>query len=146
MEKTVIGDFLIEESVSRSGKHRCASQILIYSKQFGVTPFTKASKYVVEETVVKPTYVKGWAKRVKLSVEKGDFIVYGWFVKNFRNVVKGYVSVYNHRGELVLRVKYDDGVVKFSKGNLVYFWLVKLFIETYRVKVREYRVGGLVAN
>lgn len=146
MEKTIVGDFVIEESVSRSGKHRSASQLLIYSKQHGVTTFSKASPFIVEEESVKPTYVKGWAKRVKVSVEKGDFIVYGWFVKNLRNVIKGYVSAFNHRGELVLRVKYDDGVVKLSKGNPIYFWLVKLFIETYRVKVREYRVGGLVAD
>lgn len=143
-ESFVIGDFLIENSRSRSGRHHAVSTLILYSKSSGVIPLTKASELIVEERACKPTYVKGVGRRIKVRVGKGDFIVYGWFVKNFLSKVKGYITVYNYRGDEVYRVKYYDGVLRRSFGDLIYDWLIKIFVDINRIAVKEYRSGGRI--
>ncbi|MEM1760078.1 MAG: hypothetical protein QXP72_04815 [Desulfurococcaceae archaeon] len=141
-ENFVIGDFLIENSRSRSGRHIAVSTLVLYSKSLGVIPLSKASEFIIEEKITKPTYVKGAGRRIKIRVRKGDFVIYGWFVKNFLNRVKGFITVYNYRGEAVYRVKYNDGVIRRSFGDPIYDWLIKIFIDTNRVVVKEYKNGG----
>lgn len=133
-----IPGLLIEKSRSRSGKHVLNSAVFIYKKSQGLTP---CLKFITSEERVRPTYAKGEAKLVKIRVEHGDFVIYSWFVRNFRGLVKGYISVINHRGELVYRVKYNNGYVVKSKGNPVYAWLIRLFLNTTRVPVLGTRLG-----
>jgi len=68
-------------------------------------------------------------------------MIYVWFVRNFKNNVKGYISILNHRGELLYRVKYINGFLVKSKGNPVYAWLVRLFIETTKIPVKTMKLG-----
>lgn len=95
----------------------------------------------VEEAEATPTYVVGSARLIKVSLSHGDFALYGWFVRNHLGRVKGYVSVYNHRGELVYRARYFNGVLRRSVGNPVYAWLVRVFTEALRIPVSTTRLG-----
>jgi hypothetical protein len=133
-----IPGLIVEKSRSRSGKHLLSSTLLIYKKSQGLIPYVKS---LVSEEKVKPTYAKGEAKLVKVKVEHGDFIIHSLFIRNFKNRVKGYISIFNHRGELVYRAKYNNGLVMKSKGNPVYAWLVRLFLNTLKIPVTNMRLG-----
>ncbi len=141
MNEYVVGEYVVENSKSRSGRHHVISTILIYSRDKGLIPLSKAREYVVEETSVKPTYVRGEARSYKLKLKKGDYVIYGWFVKNFLGRVKGYVEVYSYKGELVYRAKYVDGELRRSWGNPINAWLVRLFIEHMKIPVKKTRLG-----
>lgn len=140
-EVFVVGDFLIESSRSRSGRHLAASTLLIYDKNIGVIPLTKASNLIIEEKSSKPTYAKGTGKMIKVRVSKGDFIVYGWFVKNFLGKVKGFITIYNYRGEAIYRARYRDGVLRRSFGEPIYAWLIRIFIDINKINVKESKLG-----
>ncbi|MEL9908885.1 MAG: hypothetical protein QXP97_07970 [Desulfurococcus sp.] len=134
-----IGYFKIENSRSRSGKHAASSTLLIYRRGIGVVK--PGRENIIEETEARPTYVKGSAKSIKITLAHGDFAIYGWFVKNYMGRVKGYISVYNHRGELVYRAKYLNGVARLGVGSPVYAWLARIFIEALNIPVSKTHLG-----
>jgi len=139
MSTTSVGYFKVESSRSRSGKHVASSTLLIYVRDKGVVK--PSGDRVVEEAEANPTYVIGSAKSIKVRLSHGDFAIYGWFVKNYLNRVKGYISVYNYRGELVYRAKYLNGYLRRSKGSPVYAWLVRVFTEALKIPVSQTRLG-----
>lgn len=130
--------FKVEKSRSRRGKHVLYSTILIYKKKEGLFPYTKLKH---GEEPARTTYSRGEAKYVSLSLDPGDFAIYTWFIKNFKNKVKGYISVYSSKGQLVYRAKYLNGYVVYSKGDPVYAWLVRLVLETQRIPVINTKLG-----
>ncbi|MEM4489855.1 MAG: hypothetical protein QXD50_02230 [Desulfurococcaceae archaeon] len=133
-----IPGLLVEKSRSRSGKHILNSTVFIYKKSQGLVPY---SKFVASEEKIKPMYARGEAKLVKVRVEHGDFIIHSLFIRNFKGVVKGYISIINHRGELVYRAKYNNGFVAKSRGNPVYAWLTRLFLNTMKIPVLNTKLG-----
>ena len=136
--KLILGDFRVESSKSRSGKHILVSTLLVYKKKEGLVSYTKC---LLSEIPVSPVYRNGSAKLVKIQVDHGDLIVYVYLVKNFKREVKGYVNVYNSRGELLYRAKYSSGVVRYSKGNPVYAWLVRVVLDVVKIPVKATYLG-----
>ncbi|MCY0867744.1 MAG: hypothetical protein OWQ48_00720 [Desulfurococcus sp.] len=55
--------------------------------------------------------------------------------------VKGYIAVYNHRGEIVYKAKYQNGVLRRSIGDPVYAWLVRVYVDTHRIPVSKTVLG-----
>ncbi|ADI32066.1 hypothetical protein [Staphylothermus hellenicus] len=141
MSQYVVGGLKIEESRSRRGKHIAKSVAYIYSRTKGFIPVDRASEYVVSREPDKPTYVKGSAWKLYIRLNHGEYVVYGWFVRNFLGKVKGFISVYNYRGELLYRAKYYDGVLRKSIGDPIYAWLIRLFIEKTRLPIKKMRLG-----
>jgi len=141
MEQHIVGEYVLENSKSRSGKHKLSTILYIYDREKGLTSVAKALDIIVEKKSVKPTYSRGEAYAVKLKLGKGDYVIYGWFVKNFLGKVKGYISIYSYKGELVYRAKYYDGVLRRSVGNPVNAWLVRLFIDKTKIPVKETYLG-----
>ncbi|MFZ8790798.1 MAG: hypothetical protein ACO2OS_00740 [Thermosphaera aggregans] len=139
MSVNIIGDFLIENSRSRSSKHVSSSILLVYKKGKGLVK--PSGDIVVEEKEGSPTYAKGRAKLIKVKLDHGDFAIYGWFVKNYLNRVKGYVEVFNHKGVLVFKARYSNGVLTRIAGDSVYAWLVRVFAEAVRLDVYKTRLG-----
>lgn len=130
--------FKIERSRSRRGKHVLYSMVFVYKKREGLFSYTKA-RYNEEQA--KPTYSRGEAKYVSLSLDPGDFAIYVWMVRNFRNTVKGYISVYNSKGQMVYRAKYRNGYVVYSKGDPVFAWLVRLVLDSQKIPVIMTKLG-----
>lgn len=137
----IIGEYVLENSRSKSGKHRRVSILIIYKKDRGIVNSKNLREYVVEENIAKPVYCKGSARSVKLKTDKGDYIVYGYFTKNFLNRVKGFIEVYSYKGELIYRAKYIDGILRKSIGNPVNAWLVRLFTDYLKIPVKETKLG-----
>jgi hypothetical protein len=133
-----ISDLVIEKSKSRSGKHALTSIVYIYSRRSGLTPYTAS---LISEEPAKPTYAKGEAKRIKIKVEHGDFVIYARFVKNLKKAVKGLIMILNHKGELLYRAKYNNGFVVKSFGNPTYAWLVRLFLDSLKIPYTSTRLG-----
>jgi len=133
-----VGGFRVERSVSRSGKHLLYSTVFVYKKNVGLVPYTKC---VISEQKAEPLYAKGDAKVVNLKTEHGDLVVHVVLVKNPMNRVKGYISVYNYRGELLYRAKYLNGFIVKSKGNSIYAWVVRLFLEVAKIPVTGTKLG-----
>jgi hypothetical protein len=136
--KLTLGDFKVESSKSRSGKHVSISTLLVYKKKEGLLPYTKC---LVSEAPTSPLYRRGSAKLVKIEVDHGDLVVYVHLVKNFKGAVKGYLNVYSSKGELLYRAKYCDGVVRFSKGSPVYAWLVRVVLDATKTPVKATYLG-----
>lgn len=139
MSINIIGDFLLEKSHSRRRKHLSSSVLLVYKKGKGLVKLNP--EIIAEERPAHPTYVKGEARLVKLKLEHGDFAIYGWFVRNYLNRVKGYIGVYNHKGVLVLKSRYNNGVLTRTFGDPVYSWLVRIFAEAMKINVSKTRLG-----
>jgi hypothetical protein len=110
----------------------------VYKKKEGLVPYTKC---LISEAPISPVYREGSAKLVKIEVDQGDLVVYVRLVKNFKGVVKGYLEVYSSRGELLYRAKYSSGVVRFSKGNPVYAWLVRVILDVVKIPVKATYLG-----
>jgi len=138
MQHQEVSGLRIERSKSNSGKHVLNSTLYVYKKDRGLQPYTR---FVVSEEPARPIYAKGEAKQVKVSIDHGDFLVHVWFVRNFKNNVKGYISILNHRGELLYRAKYLNGFVSKSKGSPIYAWLVRLFFEATKIPVKAMKLG-----
>ncbi|MEM1834366.1 MAG: hypothetical protein QXO80_04020 [Thermosphaera sp.] len=139
MSINVIGDFLLEKSQSRRRKHLSSSIVLVYKKGQGLIKLNP--EMIAEEKPSSPTYVKGEAKLVKIKLEHGDFAIYGWFVRNYLNRVKGYINVYNHKGLLVFKARYNNGVLTRITGDPVYAWLVRIFAEAVKINISKTRLG-----
>lgn len=133
-----VGGLRVERSSSRSGKHLLYSTVFVYKRDMGLIPYTKC---LSSEQKVKPVYSKGEAKTVNVKIGHGDFVVHATFVKNFVKKVKGYISVYNYRGELLYSAKYLNGFVVKSKGDSVYAWLVRLLLEAVKIPVTGTKLG-----
>lgn len=131
--------FKVENTRSRTGKHQCVSMVLIYKKGVGIVK--PAREHIASEAAARGTYVRGEAKRVELLLSPGDFAIYAQLVKNYLNRVKGYITVYNHRGEMVYRAKYSNGYLRKSAGNPVFAWIVRLFVEAAKIPVKGYALG-----
>lgn len=128
----------VEKTHSRSSKHYYSSMVYVYRKTKGLISYSMTAH---SEEKVKGIYAVGDAKIVCIQPEPGDFIIYYYFVKNYRNRVKGYISVYNHNGELLYRAKYNNGYLTRSKGNPVYAWLVRLMINSLKIPVSSTKLG-----
>ncbi len=137
----IISGLRIESSKSRTGKHVLKSTVLIYKKDKGLLSINKHQEAVVGEEQVKPTYRRGWAKKIDVKLDHGDYLIHIWFVKNLWGKVKGYISIYNHRGELVYRAKYVDGDLRRSTGDPIYAWLVRLVAQQLKIPVKRTRLG-----
>lgn len=133
-----ISDLVIEKSKSRSGKHALTSIVYIYSKRFGLTLYTAS---LISEEPTKPTYARGEAKRVKIKVEHGDFVIYARFVKNPKKAIKGLIMILNHKDELLYQAKYNNGFVVKSFGNPTYAWLVRLFLDSLKIPYTLTKLG-----
>ncbi|MEM1879254.1 MAG: hypothetical protein QXJ18_05790, partial [Desulfurococcaceae archaeon] len=57
------------------------------------------------------------------------------------NTVKGYISVYNSKGQMVYRAKYRNGYVVYSKGDPVFAWLVRLVLDSQKIPVIMTKLG-----
>lgn len=136
--KFTVGDFRVESSKSKSKKHVLISTVFIFKKREGLIPYTKC---LLSETPTSPIYKLGDAKLVKVQVDQGDLVAHVHLLKNFKGEVKGYVSVYSFKGELLYRAKYSSGVVRYSKGNPIYAWLVRAILDTIRVPVKATYLG-----
>ncbi|WP_440059722.1 hypothetical protein ACSU1N_00765 [Thermogladius sp. 4427co] len=136
---SVIGEFQVENSRSRSGKHVLYSNVYVYSRARG--GFQPPDNYIVSSTDSKPVYVRGRARRISLKVEKGDFILYVWMVRNFKGSVKGFLLLFNHNGSIVFKAKYINGSLRRSFGEPVYAWIIRLFVNQFKIPVRETRLG-----
>ncbi len=137
----IISGLRIESSKSRTGKHILKSTALIYKKDKGLLSINKLREVVVGEEQVKPTYRRGWAKKIDVKLDHGDYLIHIWFVKNLWGKVKGYISVYNHKGELVYRAKYVDGDLRRSTGDPIYAWLVRLVAQELKIPVKRTKLG-----
>lgn len=130
--------FRVEQSRSRSKKHILFSTLYIYKKGAGLIPF---KKFPHTREVIRPIYSRGEAEIVSVDVDPGDFLIYVWLVKNFKGKVKGYIAIHNHRGELLYKVKYNDGYVTRSKGSPVFAWLIRFFLQATKIPFKELRLG-----
>ena len=110
----------------------------MYRKDLGLIPY---SKRVFDEQVIKPIYSKGTSKLINVNVDRECFIIYAWFVRNFKGRIKGYISVYNYRGELLYKANYRDGVLVKGKGNTLYAWLVRLFVQVSKIPIKTIKLG-----
>lgn len=136
-------ELVVESSKSRSGRHAAYSNFFVYSRERGA--IEPGERYAVGSQPARPTYARGWAKRVAASVKREDLIIYARFVRNFRGKVKGHIAVLSHRGELLFRAKYDGGALRRSAGNPAYAWLVRLFAERAKIPVTSASLGDAVA-
>lgn len=133
-----VGGFVVEKSISRSGKHLLYSTVLVYKKGVGLVSYTN---YLGSEQTVKPIYSKGEAKVISVRVDQGDFIIYARFIKNFLKRIKGYICIYDYRGTLLYCAKYLNGFVARSKGDPVHAWLIRLFLSSAKIPVNETKLG-----
>lgn len=128
----------VEKSRSRSNKHIYTSSVFVLKKAIGLVPYVKCT---LSEEKIKPIYAVGEAKLVKVKADHGDFVIHVYFVKNYMNRIKGFVDIYNHKGELLYRAKYINGFLVKSRGNPIYAWLVRLLFDSLKIPVRETRLG-----
>ncbi len=137
---TVIHGLLLEESRSRSGKHKRKCIVLLLLRDNGLQPVEKTGR-VAASSEAKPVYARGWARSIAVAPGHGDYVVQLCFTRNMWGRVKGYISVYNYHGELVYRAKYVDGELRRSIGNPIYAWIPRLVAEQLRIPVKKTRLG-----
>jgi len=138
---TIVDGVVFEESKSRSGKHIVRKLGLILLHNNGLKNVMKLKDRIVKTIEIRPTYSKGWAKRLCIKTNQGDYVIQIAFVKNFLGKVKGYIEVYNYKGELVYRAVYKDGELRRSIGEPIYAWIIRLVSQELRIPVKKTRLG-----
>ncbi len=137
----VLAGLIDEESRSRSNRHICRKISLLLLKNNGLKLVSKMPNRVLEKTEIKSTYAYGKAYKYKIRLEHGDYAIQISFVKNLWGKVKGWINVYNYKGELVYRAKYVDGELRRSIGSPIYAWIVRLVVEELHIPVKKTRLG-----
>ena len=128
-----------EYSKSRSGKHILRRIILLYIKDKGLIPLSKAKDRIVRVEEASKTYRRGKARKYFVKLMHGDYLIDARFVKNFLGRVKGEIKIYNYKGELVYKAKYIDGEIRRSIGSKIYEWLLEIFLEETKIPVKKWR-------
>ena len=142
MEKTVFLDgFIEEESRSWTGRHIARKLVLVLLRDNGIKPASKLGDKIVSVEDARPTYARGWAKKYRLALGHGDYVIQVSFVRNLWGRVKGVIEVYNHKGEMVYRALYKDRELRRSRGNLLYAWIVRLVTQKLRIPVSKTMLG-----
>jgi len=137
----VLSGLVDEESRSRSGRHVCRKLALVLLRDNGLKPVSRLGDRVVDREAVRPTYSRGRAIRYRVKLSHGDYAIQLSLVRNLWGRVKGWITVYNYRGELVYRARYCDGELRRSLGNPLYAWIVRLVVEELRIPVKRTRLG-----
>ena len=137
----VLTGLIDEESRSRSNRHMCRKVSLILLKDNGLKLISKMPERILEKTEIKPTYARGKAYKYRVKLEHGDYAIQISLVKNLWGKVKGWINVYNYKGELVYRAKYVDGELRRSIGNPIYAWIVRFVAEELCIPVKKTRLG-----
>ena len=137
----VFENVVVEESKSRSGRHMVKRICLIMDRDGVLSNPLSQSDRIISSEDIKPTYARGWARRLGVKIMHGEYLIQLRFVRNFLGKVKGLIEVYNHRGELIYRAKYCDGELRRSIGNPIYAWIIRLIAERLRIPVKSTRLG-----
>jgi hypothetical protein len=72
------------------------------------------------KTKIKTLYAVGEAYSIKTSLPENCYAAQIDLVMNLRKRVKGYISLYDHEGKLVLRMKYHKLKFRVSYGDSRY--------------------------
>lgn len=138
--REAITGLVVEESRSRSGRHRRRCIVLALLRDNGLRTVDKAGM-VAREEPGRPIYSRGWARRLTVAPGHGDYVIQVCFTRNPRGRVKGYITVYNYHGHMVYRAKYVDGELRRSMGDPIYAWIPRLVAEQLRIPVEKTRLG-----
>ena len=114
--------------MSRSGKHAAREIVLEVCDERVEKPKVRRRKSV------NPTYSKGHA--YEIDVESRCVLVHVRMVKCLRNRYKGMLTVYRD-GEVALRIKYLNGVLRRSCGDPKYFSFVEKVLASLRIPYRR---------
>ncbi len=137
----VVIDLVDEESISKTKRHVARKIALILLKDNGIKPVQKLKERITRIEDIKPIYSGGYAKRYYIMLSHGDYAIQVSFVKNLWGKVKGFITVYNSRGEMIYRAKYDNGFVRKSVGNPVFAWIVRVVIDALKIPVKKLELG-----
>jgi len=74
---------------------------------------------------VKPLYAVGEAYEVLVSPREGELYIQVDLTMNPRKRVKGYITIYDARGNMLIRAKYERLKLRLSKGLSRYGRLVE---------------------
>ncbi|MEB3779472.1 MAG: hypothetical protein GSR85_04495 [Desulfurococcales archaeon] len=117
-------ELIVEASKSRSGLHAERKLALIVDAGGRVRR--------VDERVGAPSdrvYSRGYSRRIKVELKPGEFGVQVRLVKNSRGHVKGAITVYSHKGDIILEAVMRRRKIRLSRGDPSYSWIVERVIE-----------------
>ncbi len=140
LENVLLG-LVDEESRSKSGRHVCRRIPLILTKEHRLVPVNRVGDRIADQREAKTTYSKGRAVEYKVRLLHGEFAIQVSLVKNLWGQVKGWITVYNCRGEIVYRARYVEGELRRSIGNPIYAWIVRLVSGKLKIPVKRTRLG-----
>ncbi|MEM1610569.1 MAG: hypothetical protein QXQ57_02850 [Sulfolobales archaeon] len=108
-----------EKSESRRGLHK-RRRIALIVRAGGIYPAAGS------KNPVKPLYSVGEAYEILIEGSKGDELyVQIDLTMNPRKRVKGYISIYDANGNVLIRAKYEKLKLRLSKGSSKYGKLVE---------------------
>ncbi|MEZ0289755.1 MAG: hypothetical protein ABWJ42_01535 [Sulfolobales archaeon] len=90
-----------------------------------------------ERIKIKPLYVVGEAYLIKTYLEKECYAAQVDLVMNLRKKVKGYISIYDSTGQLLLKMKYVKLKFRIVEGDSKYKGLFMRVIEFLKIPYRS---------
>jgi len=114
----------IEDTMSRTGKHRRVSRVFVANKEGNIT-----SPKVLSSWSCNGVYKKGRSICGYINVEEGYYLILVELTLNWRGNIKGYINVVNSSNSKVLAVKYVNGKLRYVSGNRVLFHLAKASLD-----------------
>ena len=122
----------IEKSRSRRGLHMKRRIALIYD--------TKRDDIKEAEGVrrsIKPTYIIGEAYEVRAKIDPELYAVQIDLVMNPRKKVKGYIYLYNYRGDLLIKAKYSKLKLRLSAGDPKYGSVLEKIVNYLKIPYKN---------
>ena len=123
---------LIESSKSRTGKHAFRALFLVIDTKGRIV-----EPRIERVEPVKPRYVIGKASKAYITLNPNEYGVQIELVKNLRNEVKGFISVINSEGKLLLKVKYVREIIRRSLGDPKYGWIIERVLDYLKIPYKR---------
>ncbi|BAA79114.2 hypothetical protein APE_0202.1 [Aeropyrum pernix K1] len=107
----------LERSVSSSGRHEELKIAYVVSRS-GVRPL----RIGPGAKPTKPTYARGSAYEMEVSLSEGEYLVAIRLNRNFLGMLKGEIRVIDWRGREVLRLVLRKRKLRLSEGDPSLAW------------------------
>lgn len=123
--------FRLEDTKSNTGKHRRIAKIFIVNDKGDVVPPKFSSSWKC-----RGLYAKGMSMCTNIDLENGFFAVLLELTINWRKKVKGYITVVDHEGLELLRVKYVNGKLRYVSGKKDMAYLVSNILKDIEAELK----------
>ena len=121
----------IEDTTSRTGKHRRIAKVYIIDEHGNII-----EPKLLNPRSCKGVYSDGESKCGYIDIEDGELAAVIELTRNWRNNIKGYITLFNSSSTIALKVKFVNNKLRYVSGDKKLIDIVKKVVEKLEVELQ----------